>query len=107
MDWEKLSEAIDEFEQTHDKSMNIDGGLLQYGDVGERYDIDKPPFGRKVKYLNENGRDCDKELANKYFTKGQILTVKEIYVGSWCSDVEFVEAPDVKFNTVMFADVED
>ena len=35
------------------------------------------------------------------------MSVKEIYVGSWSSTVEFVEVPDKKFNTVMFEDVEE
>ena len=95
--------------------MKLDGGIKDYCSLSDvqnqeqsgRYKTNEPPFGRKVKYLNANGRDWDRYLANKYFTTGQILTVKEIYVGSWCSDVEFVEVLDVKFNTVMFADVED
>jgi len=85
--------------------MNLDGGIDLYGDG--RYESDESPYGRKVKYLQENGYDSDVEDANKYMTKGQILTVKEIYVGSWSSTVEFVELPDKEFNTVMFEDVEE
>ena len=94
--------------------MKLDGGIEEYCVLCDmqnqpqwrRYKADESPYGRKVKYLQENGFDSDVEYANKYMTKGQILTVREIHVGRWSSTVEFVEVPDKKFNTVMFEDVE-
>jgi len=94
--------------------MKLDGGIKDYCSLSDiqnqeqfgRYKTDDSPFGRKVIYLDYNGRDWDREFANKYLTKGQVLTVNEIYVGRSYSDVEFVEFPGVMFNTVMFADVE-
>jgi hypothetical protein len=85
--------------------MKLDGGIDTYSFPEERYKTSISPLGRKVVYLNENGWDGNREYANKYFAKGQVLTVKEIYVGRSSSEVEFVEFPDKKFNTVMFEDV--
>lgn len=34
-----------------------------------------------------------------------MLTVKEIYVGRSISEVEFLELPNKRFNTAMFADL--
>lgn len=86
--------------------MRLDGGIDEYGAFGDRYMSDIPPFGRKVIFLNRNGWDSQKEHANRFFKKGDILTVKEIHVGRSSSTVEFVEFPGEEFNTVMFADVE-
>jgi len=46
-----------------------------------------------------------RETANRYFSEGDIITVKESYVGRSCSEVELEECPNKKFNTVMFADI--
>jgi hypothetical protein len=87
--------------------MKLDGGLDMYSfEFGKRYKSDGSPQGRKVRFLDENGYDIQRENANKYFKKNDVLTVKEIYVGRCSSDVEFEEFPNKKFNTVMFADVE-
>lgn len=86
--------------------MNLNGGIDMYNLFGERYNEGEAPYGRKVKYLNKGGHDYQREQANQHFQEGQILTVKEIYVGSWSSEVEFVEYPLLKFNTVMFEDIE-
>lgn len=88
--------------------MKLTGGIDMYSPIGmnERHLNSDSPLGRKVIYLCENGWDSDVEYANKYFTKGQELTVKEIYVGRSSSEVEFLELPNKKFNTVMFEDVE-
>lgn len=91
------------------KTMSIAGGIKTYLWIDEqeygRYFSDESPYGRKVKFLNKNGYDHEREEARKYFEEGQILTVKEIYVGGWSSTVEFVELPNIKFNTVMFGDI--
>lgn len=84
--------------------MKLDGGIDTYS-FGKRYLTDEKPYGRKVKYLNDNGYDIEREVANKHFTEGQILTVKEIYVGRSSSEVEFVELEGKRFNTVMFEDI--
>lgn len=92
------------------ETMSLVGGLDMYAfKFGSRYKsgtFDKSPEGRKVVFLNENGYDVQREHARMFFKEGDILTVKEIYVGRSSSDVEFVEVPNQKFNTVMFADAE-
>jgi hypothetical protein len=84
--------------------MSIVGGLDLYASLGTRFKGGDAPLGRKVIFLNDNGYDSQRERANKLFKKGEILTVKEIYVGRSHSDVEFLEY-EGRFNTVMFADV--
>lgn len=86
------------------ETMSLIGGIMMYGNGG-RYESDVPPTGRKVIFLNDNGHDYERERANTYFKEGDILTIKEIYVDRWNSDVEFIECPKVKFNTVMFKDI--
>lgn len=92
------------------ETMSLVGGLDMYAfNFGQRYGsetFDKSPEGRKVIFLDDNGYEGQRENARKYFKKGDILTVKEIYVGRSSSEVEFIEFPNKKFNTVMFADVE-
>lgn len=85
--------------------MKLDGGINEYFSIHERHKEKLAPKGRKVKFLNKNGRDTERQEANKRFTQGQVLTVKEIYVGSSSSTVEFMELPKELFNTVMFEDI--
>lgn len=91
--------------------MKLDGGLKEYIISSEdiefkRHNSDIPPKGRKVKFINEGGYECDLEYANKFFKEGQILTVSEIYVGRSYSKVEFKECEGKSFNTVMFKDID-
>ena len=86
--------------------MRLDGGIDTYSFTNERYKLEETPKGRRVTYLNSNGHNIQRKRANRYFTEGQILTVKEIYVGRGSSNVEFIELPHEKFNTVMFEDIE-
>ncbi|WP_186321323.1 hypothetical protein [Bacillus sp. FJAT-22090] len=86
------------------KTMSLKGGLIMYAGFGERYQSDESQEGRKVIYLQKNGFD-HQEYANEYFKKNDILTIKEIYVGRSSTEVEFVEYPNKRFNTVMFADL--
>ncbi|ALA12997.1 hypothetical protein TSARBOMBA_109 [Bacillus phage TsarBomba] len=87
--------------------MSISGGINMYNFLGkERHESDTPPHGRLVKYTNTGGTDHDRKQANLHFKEGQILTVQEIYVSAWSSEVEFVGYPFLKFNTVMFEDIE-
>ncbi|GEM_PF-2358873 len=88
------------------ETMSLVGGIDMYH-PGKRYMRGPSPKGRKVRYLDKNGYDGDRKFANKYMKKGDVLTVKEIYVHNCNSDVEFEEIPDYGFNTVMFEDVED
>ncbi len=87
------------------QSMEIDGGLVMNSFGTERYMSDKPPSGRKVKFLGKNGYNYELSYAKKLFNEGVILTVREIYVYGFSSLVEFVEFPSEKFNTVMFEDI--
>jgi hypothetical protein len=86
--------------------MSLTGGLDMYNFPG-RYKSSVPPEGRKVVFLDDNGYDIQREYARQFFAKGDVLTVKEIYVGGGSSTVEFIEFPGKKFNTVMFAEVEE
>lgn len=92
-------------------TMSIEGGLLTYTQLfeqeGKRHISNEPPTGRKVKYLNKNGYLYDLKFANQFFKEGQILTVKEIYVGRSSSKVVFFEQPTKEFNTALFEDVKD
>ena len=87
------------------ETMSLIGGIDIYSFFDKRFKSDISPKGRKVKYLNKNGYDINREYANRYFNEGKILTIKEIWVGRSGSEVEFEEFPNKKFNTVMFADV--
>ena len=86
--------------------MSILGGIDIYN-MGKRFKGGKSPKGRKVRFMNCNGYDFQLEDAKKLLKEGQILTVKEIFVGSWSSNVEFIEFPNKEFNTVMFEDVKE
>lgn len=85
--------------------MKLDGGIDTYTFPTKRYLSEFSPKGRKVRYLAQNGWDYDKEKANKFFNKGDILTIEEIYVGQSSSTVEFQEVEGEEFNTTMFEDV--
>lgn len=85
-------------------TMSLDGGLDMYNRM-KRYNNGTPPKGRMVKFINDNGFDSDLEYAQKYFTEGQILEIKEIYVGRSSSTVEFVGLENLQFNTVHFVDI--
>ena len=63
--------------------------------------------GTKVKFTGEGGYDSDKHVAFSYMKVGDVFTVKNIHVGNWVSYVEFEEFPTLRFNTVMFDEVED
>lgn len=84
--------------------MSLIGGIDTYS-MFERYKSEVPPKGRKVRFLSRNGYQMELDRAKKCFEESQVLTVKEIYVGGSSSEVEFIEYPGQRFNTVMFADV--
>lgn len=87
------------------ETMSLIGGIDTYSMSLKRYKSDTSPEGRKVVFLNDNGYDSEREYANSLFKEGEILTIKEIYVGRSSSKVEFKEYPNKHFNTVMFADI--
>jgi len=60
------------------------------------------PSGTVVYFLDENGYDGDLEYARQYMQKHQNLTVKQIDIGGWRTEVEFEEIPGKWFNSVMF-----
>ena len=87
------------------ETMSLVGGIDTYAfTFNKRYESDVSPMGRKLVFLDKNGYDLEREYAREFFSKGDILTVKEIYVGRSSSTVEFDEYPNKQFNTVMFAD---
>jgi hypothetical protein len=59
-------------------------------------------IGERVQFLDENGYDAQLERAREVFTKGQILTVRDIRIGGFESSYEFVGYGKESFNTVMF-----
>jgi len=87
------------------ETMSLIGGIDTYDRDFKRFKSEESPKGRKVVFLNYNGYDIQREHANQYFSEGEVLTVKEIYVGRSSSEVEFEECSGKRFNTVMFADV--
>ena len=63
----EIDKAIEEYEANH-KVMRLDGGINMYVFRGmpERFKPDISPKGRKVRFLNKNGYDSEREYANKY-----------------------------------------
>ena len=61
----------------------------------------------KVKFINDNGYDFEREEANQILGTDKIYTVKHINVGGWISYVHLKEIPNKSFNTVMFDEVEE
>lgn len=64
-------------------------------------DIYSPP-GTKVYYLDENGYEMERERARKFLRKDQELTIYHTKVDRFRTDFEFVECPNMWFNSVMF-----
>ena len=60
--------------------------------------------GSRVRFLDENGNDCDKVKALKFLKRGKVYTVASTDVESWHTDVYLREIPGESFNSVMFAD---
>ena len=96
-------------------TMSIDGGIEMYmviedfnNNVIRRFNNKPSPQGRKIVFLNKGGYELQREFANEFFEEGQILTIKEIEVGSWSSEVYVEECErNMGFNTVMFADLKE
>lgn len=63
--------------------------------------------GTKVRYTGTGGYDAQRQLATKHIEVGQILTVKETNIDKFMTYVEFEEIPNMRFNSVMFVEVED
>jgi hypothetical protein len=61
-----------------------------------------PAAGDELVFLDQNGRDSEREEARKHFTKDQILKVRNIETGDWSNSIEFEEVPGKRFNGVMF-----
>lgn len=94
------------------------GFINEYVEIDHEASVVRPAFdlehltnsgflgkGKRVKFLNHNGRDSERELALKRgLVEGQILTVKTCKVGTWSSEYSFYEVSG-QFNTVMFEEV--
>jgi hypothetical protein len=64
--------------------------------------------GTKVVFCNLDwGYAGDQEWAKKHLFPGQIYTVDHTEVYNWSSDVILKEVPGVKFNTVLFEEIEE
>jgi hypothetical protein len=68
-------------------------------------DIYSKPGTTKVRYTGHGGYESDKRWADTHLKVDAVYTVANIEVGGWSSDVEFIELPGKRFNTVMFAAV--
>lgn len=63
--------------------------------------------GTKVRYTGTGGYDGERAIATEHIEVGTVLTVQRILVGGFMSYVEFEEIPDMRFNTVMFEEIEE
>lgn len=79
-----------------DKVINEDDKIMR---------LDTKP-GEKVKFLGKHGRMAELLRAKKLFKKGDILTVKEMNIGCFSSNVTFKSTGGEVFNTVMFENVD-
>lgn len=61
--------------------------------------------GTKVKFLNRNGWDHERDGASEFLNTHDTYTVKYIRIGGWTSYVQLTEFPTKSFNTVMFENV--
>ena len=60
------------------------------------------PVGQKLRFLNKNGYDRQREEAAELMKEGEIVTVKKSQMFRSTSRVFLEEYPDKEFNTVMF-----
>lgn len=91
--------------------MNLNGGIDEYGgfdDIGKekRYGAGPSAVGRKIRFTGNGGYDHEIESAKKLFSVGQVVTIKELYVGRSSSKVELEEV-EGQFNTCLFEDLGD
>lgn len=63
--------------------------------------------GNKVIYTGTGGYPMHKEIANKHLVVGNTYIVEGIEVGGWHTDVYLRGFGSVRFNSVMFEDVEE
>lgn len=61
-----------------------------------------PKAGDKMRFLNRNGYEGERERAAKVFAMDRDYTVKSISIGSWSSSIYFEEV-EFGWNSVMFA----
>jgi hypothetical protein len=62
--------------------------------------------GHKVKCVTLTaGYDFDQEIAKKYLVVGEVYTIEKTEVFNARTNVWLQEIPNVKFNSVLFADV--
>ncbi len=63
--------------------------------------------GTKVRFsFPNNGYEPDQQLAGKHLTVGAEYTVAGTEVGGWRTEVSLAEVPGLRFNSVLFEDVE-
>jgi hypothetical protein len=60
------------------------------------------PIGSYVQYMNKNGYDKDRELANRHLIEGDIYKVTGMDVFGYTSSVYLQDFDGIGFNTVMF-----
>lgn len=70
-------------------------------------DIFKAKDGSKVRFLNKNGYEFERNKAAEFLVEGQVYTVDRVEIHNWHTDVWLKEVPGFRFNSVHFDDVLD
>lgn len=83
-------------------SIDPDNPAMAYDPI----DIDAPN-GERVRFTGHGGYTHDQEHAAKHLTVDAVYTVEKTDISEWHTDVHLREVPGQKFNSVMFAAVEE
>jgi len=65
------------------------------------------PPGRKVRFMNANGHDGEKEEACLYLQEGAVYTLLKADIYRYRTEIYLEEFPEIPFNSVMFANVKE
>ena len=76
---------------------------FQFDDIPVTMDIYSEPGTKVIFKYPDNGRDYDKSQVLEYLTIYATYTVENIQVGQSSSHVQLKEHPNMRFNTVHFA----
>lgn len=64
------------------------------------------PEGTRVKFMNENGYDRERERAARILSIEDTYTIDWIEIGGWRTEIYLKEFPNESFNSVMFKEAE-
>jgi len=109
---------MEEYQYEGFEELESQGFVSEYIQIDHKNKVIRPSFtadhikdsgfitkGSKVRFLNRNGYDMERERAAKVFDTENAYTVKSCHVGGWSSDYSFEEV-DGLWNTVMFGKYE-